>query len=109
MEFTQFRLRVMPVGTCELRYSHSETLELDHKADFGDIPAQVIGVKMGPCLVKTSLSGGSGRSGPGTVPGEACAWAWLHLFFCGLCLILSNTLQLSNRSSHTNQRKQVGI
>ena len=32
---------------------------------FGDIPAQAIGVKLGPGLVKTMDVRGSGRSGPG--------------------------------------------
>ena len=32
---------------------------------FGDIPAQAIGVKLGPGLVKTMDIWGSGRSGPG--------------------------------------------
>lgn len=47
LEFTQFRFRVMPVGTCQPRCMHSVTWELDHKAGFGDIPAQALGVKMG--------------------------------------------------------------
>ena len=72
-------------------------------ADFGDIPAQVVGVKLGPSLVKTMDVWGSGRSGPrNIVPGVACAWAWWLSFFCGLCLILSNALQPNNRSSHSN-------
>lgn len=53
MEFTQFRFIVIPVGICQLRCMNLVTLELDYKAGFGDISAQAIGVKMGPCLVKT--------------------------------------------------------
>lgn len=43
----------MPRSTCQPKCTCSVTLELDHKADFADIPAQAIGVKMGLSLVKT--------------------------------------------------------
>lgn len=64
---------------------------------------------MGLSLVKTVdgclwvLAG----QGLGIVPGEPCAWACLLSFFCGLCLILSDAVQLGNRSSHTNRRKET--
>lgn len=70
------------------------------QADFGDIPTQAIGVKLGPSLVKMMDVWCSAAQALGRVSGVVCAY--LMTFFCGLCLILSSSLQLNNRSSHTS-------